>query len=498
MVRHLFARCLCVLLLVLCLSGSAAWANEQRRPNVLFIAIDDLNMDLGCYGRSDIKSPNIDRLAARGVRFTNAHCPAPTCGPSRTAILTGKLPATTGVYGNNQWWVPSLPEIVTLPRHFKASGYYVAGAGKIHHHTAGNNPPEQWDAYFDQVFDNPWELQDPVNYPTMPPAEAPPGYPFSGLPQKIQEFDWGVLPIEEREYGDVLATDWIIEQLQTPREQPMFLALGIYRPHVPMYVPQRFFDLYPLKALQMPVFQEGDLDDVPPAGRALADARGWFKLVREQGKWAHAVQAYYASISFADAQVGRVLDALDRNGLTENTIIVLWSDHGFHLGEKSHLFKQTLWERSTRVPLIVVAPGQTSPDTKCDRPVNLVDLYATLNTLCGLTEVPDLDSKCLAHLLRDPQSPRERPALISLLNDNFAVISDRWHYIRYADGGQELYDRHADPHQWTNLADRAEHAAEIEELRQAIPQSPATPVPTKRAFRFDHTTYTFTPRPSRE
>jgi arylsulfatase A-like enzyme len=467
-------------------------APGPRRPNVLFIAVDDMNVNLGCYGHGQVHSPNIDRLAERGITFLNAHCPSPRCGPSRAAILTGLRPWTTGIYDNNQWWRPHLPDVITLPHHFKQNGYYVAGAGKIHHHTPGNNPPDQWDAYFDQVFDNNWELS--LDDELRPP---PPGFPFNSMDVDRQQFDWGALPIEEEEYGDVLATDWIIQQLEEQHDQPFFLALGIYRPHVPWYAPARYFEQYPLDDLPMPVLKSDELEGVPGAGRQLIDPNGWFEAVQRENKWREAVQGYYASTTFADAQVGRVLDALDRSGHADNTIIVFWSDHGFHLGEKNHLFKVTLWERSTRVPFIMVVPGMTAAGSQSSRPVNLIDIFPTLNELCQVPEKPELEGLSLVPHLRDPNAEWARPSIISLTQGNYAVVSDQWHYIRYADDSEELYSIPDDPRQWDNLAGRQEYEQVKEQLRQWIPAAEATPAPVRRAYHFDRHTYTWTPRGER-
>ncbi len=458
--------------------------NAAPRPNVLFISVDDLNTDLGCFGRTDIHSPNIDRLAARGLLFENAHCPSPKCAPSRAAVLTGLRPTTTGLYDNSQWWRPNLPGVVTLPQHFKKNGYFVAGAGKIHHHTEGNNPPDQWDEYFHQVFDHRW-IDDPKHKGS---------YPLSGLKPDMPEFDWGTPPLNENEYGDVLATDWIIKKLQAGvgREKPFFLALGLYHPHLPLYAPESYFEQYPQDHLVLPLIKTNDLDDLPAAALAFIDPSGRYKQVSRAKKMPEFVQAYRASLTFADTQVGRVLNALDRSGAATNTIIVLWSDHGYHLGEKRHLFKQTLWERATHVPLIVVAPKLTRPGSRCERPVSLVDLFPTINELCGLPAPQNLDGTSLMPLLRNPKKPWKQPALISWFQDNHALVVERWHYIRYADGSEELYDRQNDPHQWNNLAGNKRGKKSLEQFRKIIPSHTAEPVLNKRAFEFDPVQYTWT------
>jgi arylsulfatase A-like enzyme len=477
--------------LLICAAATAAAAPTQSRPNVLMISLDDLNDWVGCLGgHPQSFTPHIDRLAARGTLFTNAHCPSPKCAPSRAAILTGRRPWNTGIYDNDQWWKPHLPDVITLPQRFKWHGYYVAGAGKVHHHTAGNNPPDQWDEFFPQVFDGPWALTNRLNYPYVPDAEAPAGFPFSRIGSG--EFDWGVPPQPETKFGDVLATDWIIERLRERREVPWFLALGIYRPHMPLYAPRRWFDRFPLEEVALPAMQADDLDDVPAAGRKLVDPGNQFRKIQAAGKLPEAVRAYLACIAFADAQVGRVLDALDASGQAERTVVVLWSDHGFHLGEKGHFFKQTLWQRSTQVPLIVAGGGASPAGARCDRPVNLIDLYPTLLELCRLTPDSEADGVSLVPLLRDATAAWDRPSIVSWRRGNYAVIDEAHHYIRYEDGSQELYDRRGDPRQERNLAGRPEHAETIERLAAWIPASEDPPAPGKSAYRFDPEKYTWT------
>jgi arylsulfatase A-like enzyme len=312
-------------------------------------------------------------------------------------------------------------------------------------------------------------------------------------PANPMEFDWGPLEKSDLTMGDGQMIDWACRFLGEKRDRPFFLAAGTFRPHLPWYAPTEYFDLYPEAEVRLPPIREDDLDDVPPAGQRLATARkNDFQLIRHSGKWHQAVAAYLASISFADAMVGRLLDALDAAGQSERTIIVLWSDHGWHLGEKGHWHKMTLWEEATRVPLVIVAPGVTSTATRCDRPVSLVDLYPTLVELCGLEPRPGLDGLSLVPLLKNPQARRDRPAVITYRRGNHAVRSQRWRYIRYADGSEELYDHQEDPNEWTNLADRPELGGVKELLARWLPEAEAPEAPSKGAYEFDIEKYEWT------
>ncbi len=482
------------------------WADVDRgRPNVLFIAVDDLNDWVGCLAgyRGKIHTPNMDRLAARGVAFTNAHCAAPVCNPSRTAVMTGQRPSTTGIYNNGQWWRPHLPEALSLPECFRANGYHAVGGGKIFHHTLGNNPPELWDAYFAQVQDSPWHYDYPC--PGQHVAKAgrhwPDGFPLNGIekvrkgkrpPGNYREFDWGAFDKPGLEMGDGKMVEWAVDYLAKASREPFFLAAGIYRPHLPWYAPREYFDLYALDDIVLPELNEDDLDDVPPLGRRFAQARlADFQVVKESGQYREAVQAYLASISFADAMVGHLLDALDESRHAVNTIVVLWSDHGWQHGQKGAWHKSTLWERATRVPLLISAPGVTTPGTACRRPVNLVDLYPTLSELCGLDQKPELDGVSLMPLLLDVNASWERPSLTTLERGNHALRSERWRYIRYCDGSEELYDHEADPREWRNLAGEAQFADVKAALAKWLPSKEAPAAPPKSAHRFDPRSYTW-------
>jgi len=453
---------------------------QDARPDVLFIAVDDLNDWVGFLGgHPQTKTPNIDRLAARGMAFTNAHSPSALCNPSRTALLSGLRPSTSGIYGNAPDWrtVELFEAIATLPRHFRDNGYRTLGAGKIFHaHTfgptgfTGFNDTHAWDAFY------------PALDRQLPDEVGPPVRPASG--SRVPGFDWAPVHVDDRAMGDGQVVAWAERQLAAETGSPRFVAAGIYRPHEPWYVPPRYLEMHPLDSIELPAVRADDLDDVPAAAPAQFSARQIHEWLLAEGKWPEAVQAYLASVSFADAMVGRLLDALDASGRAGNTIIVLWGDHGFHLGEKGRWRKSTLWEESTRVPLIVVAPGVTAPGSESAQPVSLMDIYPTLAELAGL-ETPDhVEGRSLVPLLKDPARAWEYPAVTTYGFGNHAVRTERYRYIRYADGAEELYDHATDPNEWTNLASERGYESVKAELRRALPAQNAAdrarPPPTAR------------------
>jgi len=450
-------------------SFSLAAQGRTARPNVLFIAIDDLNDWVGCLGgHPDVKTPNLDRLAERGVLFTNAHCSAPACNPSRASLLTGILPSTSGVYYNSQPWRRSsvLADAVTLPQHFMAHGYRVIGGGKIFH---GAYPdPASWHQYF------------PSKRKTKPDDPLPPNRPLNGIP-KTAHFDWGPVHVPESEMGDYKVADWVISQLRKKHDKPFFLACGFFRPHLPWYVPPKYFDMYPLDKITLPNVNENDLDDVPPIGRKMARPDGDHRKVIQYNQWRKAVQGYLASISFVDACLGRVLDAFDESPYAHNTIIVLWADHGWHLGEKLHWRKFALWEEATHAPLMIVAPGITKAGSRSHRPVSLIDIYPTLIDLCRLSPKPELQGKSLLPLLKNPDASWSRPALTTYGRNNHSLRTERWRYIRYSDGTEELYDHHTDPLEWTNLAGDPKYQQLKQELRRWLPQANAPESPRTKS-----------------
>lgn len=455
------------LLLLLAICGLVS-PLQARNPNVLFISVDDLNDWIGCLGgHPQTKTPNFDRLAKSGMLFTNAHCASPSCNPSRTAVFTGIPPSRSGVYHNGQKMRDALPDTEIIPKFFSRHGYWSAGAGKLLHYFID---AASWDDYFPAK-----EKENPFP-PTFDPPNRPVSLPVGGQWQYV-ETDWAALNVSDEVCGgDWSVTKWIGEQLQRPHDKPFFLGCGIYRPHEPWFVPEEYFKPFPLESIQPgPGFKEDDLDDLPPAGKKLGPNR-YFEHIRKQGQWKKAIQAYLASIHYADAMLGRVLDALEHGPHRDNTIVVLWSDHGWHLGEKQHWQKYTGWRICTRVPLIIRVPGG-KPGVVCDQPVCLTDLFHTLADLCGLPAPENVSTHSLAPLLQNPGAPWPHAAVTQLnAPEEYAVSTRTWRYIHYLNGDEELYDITGDPREWINLAAKPEHATKLAELRALAPKDPV-PVP---------------------
>jgi len=454
--RRAFLRALGVSVAASALSGCAT----TPARNVLFIAIDDMNDwtgDLG--GHPQARTPHIDALGRRGVLFTNAHSPATSCGAARAAILTGIRPYTSGIYANRDPLRRALPDAVTLPQHFMQHRYHAAGAGKIFH----GSDPGSWTEFY------------PLKRKSNRPPDPDPGVelPMNGIHWK-GALDWGPIAVEDAEMSDGQVAAWVARWLHRSPAAPFFLACGIRRPHDPFFVPKRYFDLFPLDEIQLPAVYDDDLDDVPDAGRKMVDAERHRTILRH-GQWRNAVQGYLASIAFADEQIGTVIRALDESGRDADTIVVLWTDHGFHLGEKSHWRKDTLWEEATRVPFIVVAPGVTRPGSRCARPVNLIDLYPTLIELCDLAPRNETAGVSLVPLLHDPDAAWDRPSITTNGRGNNAARDQHWRYIRYANGTDELYDHRTDPFERANLADHPEYAHEVARLAEWLPDESVRP-----------------------
>ena len=447
-----------------------------EKPNVLFIAVDDLNDWVGILGgHPQAVTPNIDRLAQRGLLFRKAYCSAPGCNASRTSLLMGLRPSTTGIYKNaHDWRTTNLVEdAVHLPQHFKDHGYLTLGAGKLFHsHTffdpkylSGFSDPKAWDDYFPSLSQQ------------MPAEITPDEWPVNSNPKFYGgHFDWAPLDIEPAEMADAKVVDWAKEQLGRSHDRPLFLSVGIYRPHVPWYVPREFFERFPLESIQLPVHLAGDIDDLPAAGKEMTKLK-WHEWIVANGQWKKAVQGYLASLAFADEMVGQLMDALDNGPMANNTTIILWGDHGYHLGEKQHWEKFALWENTTHIPLIVVSPGHTTPMTQCDSPVSLLDLYPTLVDLCGFQKPPQqIEGESLVPFLEDPNRQSNRVAITTQGKQNHSVRSKRYRYITYADGTQELYDHDSDPHEWKNLAADPASSPVMKKLAGLLPAVNKDPI----------------------
>lgn len=444
--------------LVLLVAGRLApplWGAE--RPNVLFIAVDDLNDWIGCLGgHPQAHTPNIDRLAARGVNFAHAYCASPVCNPSRSALLSGLRSSTSGVYNNDiDWRQKPAGKVMTLNQCFQAAGYYTVGAGKIYHESFSRR--EDWNEY-----------KKGGGGKAEPPAGADEG---------VGGIKFAPIDAPDEDMGDYQTVSYCIEQLNKPRDKPLFLACGLKKPHMPWFVPRKYYDLFPLESVQLPQVLENDLDDVPPAGRRMARPEGDHAKMLASGRWKEAVRGYLAAGAFCDAQIGRLMEAFDKCPCRDNTIVVLWGDHGWHLGEKQHWRKFALWEEATRAPLLFVVPGVTRPGGVCQRTVDFMSIYPTLCELCDVEVPKHVEGVSIKPLLADPRAAWDRPAVTTHGFQNHAVRSEQWRYIRYANGDEELYDETADPHEWKNLASDAKYA----EMKSALARwFPAANVPQDR------------------
>lgn len=445
---------------------AAALTQAAEKPNVLFIAIDDLNDWVGPLGgHPQVQTPNMDRLAAEGTTFTNAHCQAPICNPSRISMMLGKLPSTTGHY----FLAPGFREAevtkdaVTLFQYFRQHGYYSSTMGKIFHDRADK-------ASFDHIE------------PTRGFRKSKEKLRYT-LPGTHPLWDWGQVDVADEDQRDYITADWAAKELPklAKGEKPFILAVGFSLPHVPIYASKKWFDMYPLDTLKMPPVPEGDLSDISQTAIDLslnltAPRHSWMV---ETGEDKHAVQAYLATISFVDSLVGKLLDSLEKSGVADNTYVVLWSDHGFHLGEKEKWAKRSLWERTTHVPLIFAGPGITKA-ASCAEPAGLIDVYPTLNDLCGLPPKDDLEGHSLRPLLEDPQAGWPHPAICTFGPENHSIHTRHYHYIHYVDGSEELYDHRTDPDELTNLASDPKMKDVLEQHRQMMPVNDAPMVPGSR------------------
>ncbi|MEY4938317.1 MAG: Choline-sulfatase [Verrucomicrobiota bacterium] len=481
----------------LLMSGSPAVAATARPPNVLFIAVDDLNDWIGpLRGHPQVKTPNIDRLARRGTVFSNAHCAAPICNPSRAAVFSGRQPFATGVYYNDRNIRTEHPGVVLLPEHFRQGGYRTFGTGKLLHHTAPGvydeqfHPEQQWSPFTPaQAEYTDAELPSkgtdkPRHVTTLKGRTVT--LPFNGMPsdrasttRRGESFDWGPVDVDDTDMHDGQIAAWAVERLRSAGSAPLFLGVGFFRPHIPLFAPRKYFDLYAGLDIQLPEVKAGDLNDLSPAARQWAlfpDTAGTHATVVKHGQWKAAVTAYLACISFMDAQIGKLLDAVAAGPDAGNTVIVLWGDHGWHLGEKEHWGKWTGWQRSTKTPLIVVPAENTASaafqrGVTCAEPVSLLDLYPSLIELCGLPAREGLAGQSLTPLLRNPGAETGRHVLTTFDPGNYSVTGKRWHYIRYRGGEEELYDSVKDPHEWYNLAGQPESRPTMDDMARHLPKN---------------------------
>ena len=432
-------------------------AGAADRPNVLFIAIDDLNHWITHLGRNpQARTPNIDRLAKMGVTFRNAYCAVPACEPSRCAIMGGRRPWTTGCYKNGHKWKQFQPASEGLSAQFLKAGYRVYGAGKIYHSMQYH--PAEWTHYMSREGLN----------SNGPGVQKYDGYHLDKQHPKLKDED----------LLDWHATDYCIKRLGEKSDKPFFIACGLYKPHLPFVVPRKYYDAFPLESIQLPPHIENDLDDIPPAGVKMANPKSDHAKFLKSGRWQAAIQSYLATCAYTDMNVGRLLDALEQSPHKNNTIIVLWGDHGWSFGEKEHWRKFALWEEPTRVPFIWVAPGVTKTGSDSTRPVDLMSVYPTLCALTGIAKPNHVVGHNIVPLLKNPTAKWKFPAITTHGRGNHAVRTENHRYIRYANGGEELYDEREDPYEWKNLARSKDSASLIKQLAKWLPKQEK---PEKRA-----------------
>jgi arylsulfatase A-like enzyme len=487
-----------LLLIPVCVLNHSVLADDKPL-NVLFIIADDLNNSLGCYGDPLVRTPNLDRLAARSTRFDTANCTFPLCGPSRNSILTGLYPNSTGILANSQIFRQTIPDAVSLPQCFRQQGYFAGRIGKLYHYnvpnsigTIGHDDPASWELQL-----NPAGVDRTLEHERI----------FSLVPGQFGgTLSWYASPHSDEHHTDAMqATDaeWVLERCARDNHRPFFLSVGFFRPHTPYVAPRKpWFDMYDVTAMPVVKNVADDLADIPSL--ALASGKKEQQTMTDEQR-REARQAYYASISFMDAQVGRILDALDRLKLTDRTIIVFTSDHGYHLGEHGLWQKQSLFEESSRVPLMISAPNCPAGKV-CQAPVSQVDLFPTLTELCGLQPPPGLQGQSLVPLLKNSDAPSRGWALTQVVRGNnagaarkkqagsesansrvfgYSLRTQRYRYTEWDQGnaGRELYDHQSDPQELTNLADQPEHletrtalAAMLEKAVQStLPPSGQTP-----------------------
>lgn len=456
-----------VVLLSLLFACHAAAAAEtggaSDHTNVLFLICDDLNCDLACYGHQQVRSPNIDRLAERGVRFANAYCQYPLCGPSRASFNSGLYPDQTLIHRNAVYLRERLPRTNTLSQMFRDNGYFATRIGKIYHYnvpkhigTSGHDDPYSWD-YTINPRGRDVEEEDKI-------FSLRPGR-FGGTLSWLAADGSG-----EEQTDGIIATEAIAQLKKYAREdRPFYLAVGLFRPHTPYVAPKKYFDMYPLEEIEVPEVPEGYLETLPePAQRSLTRKKAQVDLEDKLAR--QAIQAYYASITFADAQLGRILDALDETELDQNTLVVFTSDHGYHMGEHGHWQKTTLFENAARVPLIIAGPGVNARGESSAALAEMVDFYPTLADLCGLQAPPYVSGVSLAPVLDDPNA-RPRSSALTQYQDGYSLRTDRYRYTQWGEDGKlgiELYDHEKDPQEMQNLAGDPDYESVAKKLAKQL------------------------------
>ena len=448
--------------------SSCFFAYALEKPNIVFIAIDDQNDWIGCLGgHPNALTPHIDKLASRGTLFTNAHCQSPLCNSSRTSLMTGLRPDSTGIYGLAPWFrnLAEFKDLTSLPQHLEQQGYATLSAGKIYHGGYGRKPSDR-------------------EFQSLGPGATGAPFPDKKLvntPSKMKLVDWGLFPHRDEDKGDYKIAQWAVEALNKKPQGPFFLSAGFFLPHVPCFATEKWFELHPLEKTSLPLIQRGDREDTPRFSWylhwSLPEPR--LRWLEDHDQWMNLTRSYLACTSFVDHQVGKIMEAIDRNGFRDNTIIVLWSDHGWHVGEKDITGKNSLWDDGTRVPLIFAGPQIDSG--VCSQPVELLDIYPTLCDLTQSKKPKHLEGLSLVAQLQDATAKRQRPAITTHNHHNHGVRSEKWRFIQYADGSQELYDMVKDPHEWNNLIGQKGYEKVISDHQQWIPKISRPPAEGSRS-----------------
>lgn len=476
------------MLVPLALATAGTSVHSQEKMNVLFISVDDMNNDLGCYGHPIVKSPNIDRLASQGIAFSNAYCQFPLCSPSRSSILTGLRPDSTKVFDLQYHFRQGLPDVVTLPQLFMKNGYFVARVGKMYHYgnpgDIGTNGLDDKVSWMERI--NPAGLDktslelDVINYT--------PSHKGLGASMAYYSDKTGT----DEQHTDGIVADDAIQLLQKHKDKPFFIAAGFYKPHCPWITPGKYFDLYTLDQIKLPPITPEIRNQYPEL--ALASTKPWPYLGLNTLQSRECKLAYYAAISFVDAQIGRLLDAVDSLGLIDNTIIVFWSDHGYQLGEHGLWFKQSLFEEASKCPLIISVPENKQAGKICRRTVELVDIYPTLAGLAGLTPPENLQGYSLTPLLQNPEAKWKHPAFTQVQRGTVpghSIRTEQWRYTEWGKGemGTELYDEVKDPQELYNLVADQKYAKKLSELKILLHAMYPKPVSGGKAVAATKTKY---------
>ncbi|WP_281990625.1 sulfatase [Aquimarina aggregata] len=438
---------------------------SQSKPNILFIPVDDLNHWVEFIKRNDqVKTPNLNRLVKRGVSFTKAYSPGTSCSPSRTAIMSGMRPSTSGSYKNKDNWKDYVKEGTALNHILKNNGYNTYATGKIYHNQNGDYP-SGWTE----------------NYRAKVKKHSSPNSKFKSKDRKSEGYSTIVkTTVTDTDISDWYMVDYCKEKLMQKHDKPFFLACGFIKPHLPWIVPQKYYDMYPLEDIKIPPYLKNDLDDIPPTGKRIGYGVNEHKKIVENNNWKIAVQSYMATISYMDMNLGRLLDAVEESPYKDNLVIVLFGDHGWHLGEKSHWRKFTLWEEGSHTPLIWSIPGVTPKNKLCDKPVDLMSLFPTICELAKISRPSYVEGTNIMPLLKNPNTLWDKVAITTHDLNKHAIRSEHWRYIKYSNNSEELYNHKNDPYEFENIAALPEMKFVKEKLKSYLPKTNTPSLPESK------------------